>query len=401
MILRLISTSLLLTSFCLAQNKNQLIGDCADATEIAPKGVIRFDSSPIGFGKKLEIKGNPINSPYFFQREENTAWFWFDALSDDMLTFKIYPKDTAADFDFLLFRYTDENFCEDILDKRLRPIRSNISRYNVDVLSMTGLSAGSDEEFVPAGPGNHLSKAITTQKGERYYLVINNVYSTETSFSISFDYYTTTDISGEVKDEETDLQIGDAVVTWEEKTGEVLAETRTDPETGKYSFKVPIKKGNHPWEYILSVSEPLHFFSEQKVTATSSKPPQPLVSVLPQLKKGKRMVLKNINFYGDKAVPLPSSKPSFKRLLRLMKANDSLIIGIEGHTNGCNKGFEFSQQLSTNRAKMVRSFLTKSGIDSSRVSAVGLNCSQMLYPNAKSEKEQSLNRRVEFVVNDF
>jgi outer membrane protein OmpA-like peptidoglycan-associated protein len=374
------------------------MGDCSDAQELAPKGNYKFESAPIGHGKKLEIFGNSRSSAMYFEKEENTAWFWFDALTEDNLVFKIYPADTAADFDFMLYQYSDDHFCRDVVTKKVKPIRSNISRYNTDELSTTGLSMGANDEFVASGPGNHLSKAIKPKKGERYYLVINNVYATETAFTLAFEYYATKEVSGVVKDEETGEPIGNATVSWEEKHGELLAETTTDASTGEFSFQAPVQKGSRMRDYVFSVDGKTYMFNELTVSTTESHKLEPLAVVLPKLKEGEKMIMRNVNFYGDVAVPLPSSWPTFRRLLKLMRNNVTLEIQLEGHTNGCSRGVAFSQRLSDDRAKRVQQYLIEHGIDESRMKAVGFNCSQMLYPEQSHNAEQSENRRVEFRV---
>ena len=214
----------------------------------------------------------------YFEKEENTAWFWFDALSDDYLVFKIYPKDTAADFDFMLYQYTDEQFCQDIVSKKVEPIRSNISRYSPEELSATGLSMGTDKEFVRSRPGNHLSKALKTKKGQRYYLVFNNVYGTETGFSLSFQNYTTKELTGIVKDEETGEPIGNATVSWEEKHGELLGETTSNSATGEFSFQGPIQMESRMRDYIFSVDGKQYIFNEQVVSTAENHKLEPLVA---------------------------------------------------------------------------------------------------------------------------
>ena len=334
----------------------------------------------------------------YFEKEENTAWFWFDALSDDYLVFKIYPKDTAADFDFMLYQYTNEQFCQDIVSKKVKPIRSNISRYNPEELSATGLSMGTDKEFVRSGPGNHLTKALKTEKGQRYYLVLNNVYGTETGFSLSFQYYTTKELTGIVKDEETGEPIGNATVSWEEKHGELLGETTSNSATGEFSFQAPIQMGSRMRDYIFSVDGKQYIFNEQVVSTAENHKLEPLVALLPKLKKGAKMIMKNVNFYGGRSAPLPSSWPTFRRLLKLMRNNPSLFILIEGHTNGCDIGVVGSQKLSEARANRVKDYLIDRKTQDKRVATKGFNCTQMLYPNTASEAEMRLNRRVEFRV---
>lgn len=391
---------LLTVSFGLSAQKVELKGDCLDAVEIAAKGSHKFETSPCWPGEVLEISGNSSSSSMYFEEETHSAWFRFEALSDDYLTFKIYPADTDADFDFMLFKYTDEDFCADVKDKSVKPVRSNISRNNPEFLSATGLSMGATEKFVRSGPGNHYSNAIKTERGDCYYLVLNNVNGSETAFSLAFSYYTTKPVSGVVKDEETGDPISNATVSWEEKHGEVLAESGTNTN-GEYSFEAPVQKGNRMRDYVFAVDGKKYLFNEQVVTTSENHKLEPLVTLLPKLSAGLKMTLRNINFYGGKATPLPSSRPSFRRLLKLMRKNPSLEILIEGHTNGCYRGIggkEHSQRLSENRANRVKQFLVNRGVSEKRMKAEGFNCSQMLYPNPKSDKEARLNRRVELRV---
>jgi len=119
------------------------------------------------------------------------------------------------------------------------------------------------------------------------------------------------------------------------------------------------------------------------------------------MKKGAKVELHNIHFYGDSAAPLPSSKPSLERLQLIMTKNESLKIQIEGHTNGCSNGVDYSQRLSEARAKTVEDFLIESGVNRNRLSSKGFNCSRMLFPTMQDEWEQSRNRRVEILVVDY
>ena len=120
--------------------------------------------------------------------------------------------------------------------------------------------------------------------------------------------------------------------------------------------------------------------------------------VLPELKAGKRTTLNNINFEGGVALFLPTAKPSLERLAKLMKKNPRLKILIEGHTNGCPGN---SQELSEHRALAVKNYLVKNKISADRINTIGLNCEFMLYPLTSNEGKQSLNRRVEIVVEDY
>jgi len=383
------------------QKTAPLIQDCFNAAIIKAEGEFTFTESPQGIGEKLEFSGNPSNSLQYFKKEHNSAWFQFDPVTSGILIFKIIPKDTATDFDFLLFKYTDENFCSDIVKKKIKPLRTNISRFSAEENSVTGLSLGANEERVHSGPGCHLSKAIDVEQGDRYYLVLDNVYGNKAGFSLVFDYYKTVEVTGVIKNDENDLINEEVKVLWENTAGELLAETIADKNTGEFKLDAPILNTSSPEDYILSVESNNHFFFEKMIKITSEAFPDPINIILPELKKGKNIVLNNINFFGGSPKALPASIPTFNRILKLMKRNKSLTIRVDGHTNGCPGGIESSQVLSLARASTVKSFLIKKGIDSERITSKGFNCTQMLFPSTGTEEQQSLNRRVEILVTGY
>ena len=389
----------LTTGYC--QKTAPLIQDCFNAAMIKAEGEFTFKESPQGIGEELEFSGNPSNSLQYFKKEHNSAWFQFDPVYSGILIFKIIPKDRATDFDFLLFKYTDENFCSDIVKKKIKPVRTNISRFSAEENSITGLSLDANKERVHSGPGFHLSKAIEVEQGDRYYLVLDNVYGNTAGFSLVFDYYRTVELTGVIKNDQNALIKDEVKVLWENTAGEMLAETIADKNTGEFKLDATILKTSSPEDYTLSVESDNHFFFEKMIKITSEAFPGPINVILPELKKGKNIVLNNINFFGGSPRALPASIPTFNRLLKLMKRNKSLRIRIDGHTNGCPGGVAVSQDLSLARALTVKSFLIKKGIDSERISTEGFNCTQMLFPATGTEEQQSLNRRVEILVTSY
>jgi len=389
----------LIIGYC--QKTAPLVQDCFNAPIIPAEGKFTFNESPQGIGEKLEFSGNASNSLQYFENEHNSAWFQFDVVTSGILIFKIIPKDTATDFDFLLFKYTDEYFCSNIVIKKIKPLRTNISRYNPEENSVTGLSLGADEERVHSGPGNHLSKAIDIEQGDRYYLVLDNVYGNKAGFSLVFDYYKTVEITGVIKNDENNLINEEVKVLWESTTGELLAQTIADKTTGEFKLDAPVLKTSSLGDYTLSVESNNHFFFEKMIKITSETFPDPINVILPTLKKGKNIVLNNIIFFGGSPRALPASIPTFKRILKLMKRNKSLTVRIDGHTNGCPGGIASTQDLSLARASTVKTFLIKKGIDSERITIKGFNCTQMLYPIPSTLEEQSLNRRVEILVTGY
>lgn len=122
------------------------------------------------------------------------------------------------------------------------------------------------------------------------------------------------------------------------------------------------------------------------------------------IKVGDQLVLKNINFQPGRHVLIEWSIPNLQELLQVMKDHPKLKIEIQGHICCMVTGADgLDQDLGTNnlseeRAKAVRRYLTDNGIKKTRLSYRGLGSSQKLYPSERTEKERSLNRRVEIKI---
>ena len=377
-------------------------GDCYSAIEINPINKLLFNCSPKGFGSQLEIKNNSSKSIFFFEKEHNTIWLKFNCPYDALMCFDIIPNDTTYDFDFLLFKNEGNNFCKNLNYKDTKPIRTNISRNNLKNKSITGLNINAKKEYIPSGIQPMYSKALKVNKSENYFLVIDNVYGGESGFSIQFNYYEEKNIKGSIIDKNTNNPIYSNIKIENANNGKQIAESQSDSITGEFNldYKATINE-----DYYLITESKNYFFSETLISSISKNDTVSsyLDIKVSKLKKNENLKLHNLNFYGDSYEYLPTAIPSLNRLLSLMQNNSTLKILIEGHTNGCPGGIEYSQMLSENRAKTIKDFLIKNGINKQRLVSKGFNCSKMLYPNMKtnSDWEKMMNRRVEILVLDF
>jgi len=377
-------------------------GDCDSAIEINPINKLLFNCSPKGFGSQLEIKNNSSKSIFFFEKEHNTIWLKFNCPYDALMCFDIIPNDTTYDFDFLLFKNEGNNFCKNLNYKHSKPIRTNISRNNLKNKSITGLNINAKKEYIPSGIQPMYSKALKVNKSENYFLVIDNVYGGESGFSIQFNYYEEKNIKGSIIDKNTNNPIYSNIKIENANNGKQIAESQSDSITGEFNldYKATINE-----DYYLITESKNYFFSETLISSISKNDTvsSDLDIKVSKLKKNENLKLHNLNFYGDSYEYLPTAIPSLNRLLSLMQNNSTLKILIEGHTNGCPSGIEYSQMLSENRAKTIKDFLIKNGINKQRLVSKGFNCSKMLYPNMEtnSDWEKMMNRRVEILVLDF
>ncbi len=114
------------------------------------------------------------------------------------------------------------------------------------------------------------------------------------------------------------------------------------------------------------------------------------------LEKGKKVVLRGVNFEFNKATLLDESATTLTRAYNAMIANPEVQVIITGHTD--NVGSQKSNQaLSLKRAQAVKNWLVKKGIASNRMRTVGRGQNEPVSSN-DTDEGRAENRRMEFYV---
>ncbi|MGB3948711.1 MAG: OmpA family protein [Bacteroidia bacterium] len=355
--------------------------------------------APIGYGELQEITAFSKSDKLNFEKEHNSAWYLLTINHEGELVFEITPTDSTNDYDFLLYQYTDSNFCEQLQQKQLIAIRGNLARNNTKEKGITGLNGETDFEFSAQGVNNNWSKSIQVKAGNKYVLVLDNVYPNGNGHTIKFNFVKNVSINGTVTDA-ANVPLANAEVLLEDNDGNTIKQINTDNK-GTYAIDLKLKEGIN---YSLSFSADSSFIETQIVnTKLLYKKPNAFTdikTVLPKLKKGEKYIVTNINFYGDSDELIKQSYPSVYALTKLMKKNKKMVIRIEGHVNGEGSRTSASshQLLSEQRAKKIYTLLAEKGIENERMSTIGFSDKKMLYPHPKNGTEAEKNRRVEINV---
>jgi outer membrane protein OmpA-like peptidoglycan-associated protein len=114
------------------------------------------------------------------------------------------------------------------------------------------------------------------------------------------------------------------------------------------------------------------------------------------LEKGKKVVLRGINFEFNKATLTSSSETILTLAYNALVANPDVQIEISGHTD--NVGSDtYNQTLSLKRAQAVKNWLVKKGIASNRMKTVGKGENEPMASN-ETDEGRAENRRIEFFV---
>lgn len=142
----------------------------------------------------------------------------------------------------------------------------------------------------------------------------------------------------------------------------------------------------------------------RKAVITYIKPtakPEPVSELKKEVtaaKKGDKLKLKNLNFYGNSGKVLPESEPILDDLLKVMQDNRKLRIDIQGHI--CCQ-FNDPDGIAKMRAESVYNYLIENGVDKKRLKCQSFGGTKPLHRiPEQSSREQIENRRVEIEILD-
>jgi OmpA-OmpF porin, OOP family len=168
-----------------------------------------------------------------------------------------------------------------------------------------------------------------------------------------------------------------------------------DDNMGVYMVRTPTSEiwveVYHPWE-----DNSQNYW----VTIVEKKALEVKVKMLPAAEMLKALdsaghVTLYINFDTDKTTIKPDSQPIVAEIVKLLQANPTLKLTVEGHTDNAGTPAH-NQTLSEGRANVVVGTLMAQGIAGDRLQAKGFGQTKPLADNG-SEDGRSKNRRVELV----
>ena len=104
----------------------------------------------------------------------------------------------------------------------------------------------------------------------------------------------------------------------------------------------------------------------------------------------------NITFDTNRADVKPQFQPVLNQLAQSIQQYPGTVVQVEGHTDSTGAA-AYNQTLSENRAGAVRSYLSRQGVDASRLAAVGYGATRPIADNSTAAG-RAQNRRVEVLI---
>jgi flagellar motor protein MotB len=366
---------------------------------------------PLGFGIVKELIQPKNYETTSFKSEKNSEWFILSHPQQALLKLNIIPIDISDDYDFMIFDASIQGFCDSIkIAGKLKPLRSNISRNDKTLKSVTGLNKSSDTSYVGIGVGSSFCKPLLMEPGKSYMLVICCDRNPLRGFTLKLNYEninansSTSDsllakIEAESKISRNKLQFcfvdseskqiiqADAVIrTNQLDTGLVIS--------GHSAYNIPFIAQTD----VMAVAAGFMIEKRNYLVAFDSLS---IVDTILLKKITPDAYLDIIPFYfeGNTDKLLPKSKPALSSLLLFLLKNPNVKIEIQGHANGPKrKNLKEFRKLSENRAEAIKKYLVFEGVNKKRLNVEGFGNAMMLFPDPQTEEESELNRRVEIKI---
>lgn len=203
------------------------------------------------------------------------------------------------------------------------------------------------------------------------------------------------EIKGRVLNKNTNELIDLTEIEYQIEGNSVSTFSSTD---GIFSMKIPKgiktkirpkKTGYKGWSDSLYFRHDYYYFKDYYTVDLFMEP----------LHVGGIIELSNLYFQQSKSIIKEESYQELQGLVDLLSKNPTVEISIEGHSDNIGK-IEDLMQLSTDRANSVKTFLINNGINSHRISTIGLGPTKPITNNG-SEEERSKNRRVEIKITNL
>lgn len=201
-------------------------------------------------------------------------------------------------------------------------------------------------------------------------------------------------VSGIVTDAKTHNALRAGITVIDLRSGEVVANTNSDPTDGSYLVSLP--EGGL---YAFHVSAKGYlFFSDNYDLGASQNSNDYFTNdiAMQPIEVGECITLKNVFFATGQYVLLDESQAELDAVALLLNQNPSIHIELGGHTDNVGKS-EANKVLSEQRAKAVMDYLAAHGIEADRMTYKGYGETRPVASN-DTEEGRAQNRRTEFKV---
>lgn len=348
--------------------------DCLFAIELQPDVMYGPKDAPEGAGRVMDIKADKKH-PYLFEYEHNTVWYKFKVPYNGYLEFEISQMDSKDDYDFLLYKYTDEYFSNNICQNKVLPIAVNIG--DLDTASAPGAPSmgmkidGEVTSIKSKKQPSQMLKSIYVRKGEIYYLVLDNVNPGGSGHSIT--------VSIHVDAFEPQVVFYDPQGRKNVTVDLLILEKNTDNRpiaktTNWTSGRVKFVPG---FTYTLYAKREGYFSVYKEFNSNMFLNDTILRFVMNPKRRGTSYPVNDVYFEDGTSKLLPGSDTALMNYVYMFKNHPEVTFLIKGRVPTFGVDPKADTEISLQRAVAVKEFFVQNGISEDRISVAGMNLNEI------------------------
>lgn len=345
--------------------------DCLFAIELQPDVVYGPKDAPQGAGRVMDIKADKKH-PYLFEYEHNSVWYKFTVPYNGYLEFELVQTDPKDDYDFLLYKYTDEYFSNKICQNLVLPIAVNIGTLDTAGKGIIGMKYDAPVANVKSKKqASDFIKSVYVRKGEVYYLAVDNVNPGGSGHSIKVTVHVD---SFEPKVVFYDPQgkknvMVDLLILEKNTDNRPIVKTQTWAG-GKVKF-IP------GFNYTLYAQRDGYFSVYKEFNSNMFTQDTIMRFVMNPKKRGTSYPVDDVYFEDGGTKLLPESDTALMGYVYMFKNHPEVTFLIKGRVPTFGVDPKSDIEMSLQRAVSVKEFFVKNGIKEDRIAVAGMNESEV------------------------
>lgn len=348
--------------------------DCLFAIELQPDVAYGPTSAPQGAGRVMDVKADKKH-PYLFEYEHNTVWYKFKVPYNGYLEFSITQTDAKDDYDFLLYKYTDEYFSNRLCQNIILPVAVNIGGLDT-AAKAGGPSLGMKVDATVANvkkkdqPGGFI-KSIYVHKGDIYYLVLDNVNPGGSGHTIK--------VSIHVDSFEPHVVFFDPQARRNVPVDLLILEKNTDnrPVAKNANWTAGKVKFVPGFTYTLYAKRDGYFSVYKEFNSNQFIHDSVLRFVMNPKKRGTSYPINDVYFEDGNSKLLPESDTALLNYVYMFKNHPEVTFLIKGRVPTFGVDPKSDMEISLQRAVAVKEFFVKNGISEDRIAVAGMTESEV------------------------
>ena len=340
--------------------------DCLYAINLYPDVPYGPTNVPDGGGRVMEITRDK-NNPNVFEIEHNTAWFKFKIPYSGKLLVTLTPQDPNDDYDFLIYRYTDQYFQNQLISGRAKPVLANLSLPDTATKGAIGVALAGRDKFIPKTATTPYCATVDVAKDEYYYLVVDKPLNGGKGFtlkvSVGADFFMPTVVFNDPKQRKN---VDVDILIIEKNTDNRIVMKSPSYKGGKVSFMPG-------FDYVMYVKKDGYFSIYKEFNANIFKEDTLMKITMNRIERGARFEVSDIYFEdGETKLLEKESEPALSTYLQMLKNQPEVFFTIKGYVASYGFDVEKDMEISLGRAESVRKYFIDNGIVENRMCAQGM-----------------------------